>query len=84
MAGSKSNDEAKEKEVLDTSKNETAPESTQAPEADTTQAETEKPKAPAKPAAKPKVDEDQVKRDAHFYENGVKADGTGGVAPETE
>lgn len=26
----------------------------------------------------------QEERDAHFYEDGVKADGTGGVAPESE
>lgn len=26
----------------------------------------------------------QAVRDAHYYENGVKADGTGGVPPESE
>lgn len=40
-------------------------------------------KAPAE-ARETKVDETQAKRDAHYFENGVQADGTGGVSPESE
>lgn len=30
------------------------------------------------------VDDEQAVRDAHFFEDGVDADGNGGVAPEAE
>lgn len=34
------------------------------------------------PEKQPETKTTQAVRDAHFYENGVKADGTGGIPPE--
>lgn len=54
-----------------------------------TEAQPEEPKQSEKPDTK-KVDvkdsskKDQAVRDAHYHENGVKADGTGGTPPESE
>lgn len=41
-----------------------------------------KPTKPAKPAKDLTPKQAQAIRDAHYYENGVKADGTGGTPPE--
>ena len=79
----KTTDEAKEEKVLDNVQK-TAPGVTQAPQAGNKPDKAEKPKADEKPATRPKVDEAQATRDAHYFENGVKANGTGGTAPETE
>lgn len=44
----------------------------------------ERKRVPVQDDAKAEEAKNQAIRDAHFLENGVKADGTGGTVPESE
>lgn len=48
------------------------------------QAPSESKSVPVKEESKSDSSTEQAIRDAHFYEKGVKADGTGGIAPEAQ